>query len=73
MTLQEAKNLKWGDYIHCPTKFNADKTPMRARITSIKTWKRSPEKIEVHYKRGMYEYGIIRAHELEDFNIGYGS
>jgi hypothetical protein len=46
MTLQEAKTLKTGDYIHNPHKFNADKTPMRARITSIKTWKRDHDRMD---------------------------
>jgi hypothetical protein len=46
---------------------------MRAKITSVKTWKRNPEKVEVRYKRGLYEYGTLREYELEDFAIGYGS
>jgi hypothetical protein len=73
MTLQEARALKAGDYIYHLTKKNADGTPMRARITSIKTWKRDPGRIEVRYKRGLYEYGTLQAFELADFAIGYGS
>lgn len=64
MNLEQAKQLKTGDYIHTPKKFNADGSPMRARVTSVKTWKRSPERIEVRYKRGLFEYGIINEREL---------
>jgi hypothetical protein len=31
----------------------------RVKITSVKTWKRRPE-IEVHYKHGMFDYGIVK-------------
>ena len=72
MNLQEAKTLKTGDYIHTPNKFNADGTPMRARVTSVKTWKRSPERIEIRYKRGLYEYGTINEHELGMIEKGEG-
>ena len=72
MTLTEAKTLKAGDYIHHTTKKNADGTPMRARITSIKTWKRSPNRIEVRCQRGLYDYAIFTEHELDQINIGEG-
>jgi hypothetical protein len=42
MNLQEAGALKQGDYVHHVSKLNADKTPMRARITSVKKWKMEP-------------------------------
>jgi hypothetical protein len=73
MTLTEAKNLKSGGYIHHVTKKNADRTPMRARVTSIKTWKRSPERIEIHYKHGMYDFGYFTESDLNQINPGYGS
>jgi hypothetical protein len=72
MNLQEAKQLKQGDYIHHTTKKNSDGTPMRARVTSIKTWKRSPERIEVRYKRGLYEYGAFNERELGQIEKGDG-
>ena len=72
MTLQEAKNLKAGDYIHHTAKKNADGTPMRARVTSIKTWKRSPERIEVRCKHGLYDYATFTESELSQVNIGDG-
>ncbi len=37
--------------------YNSDKkTLMRYIVTSVKTWKRNPEKIIVRAKRGMYEH-----------------
>ena len=72
MNLQEAKTLKAGDYIHHVTKKNSDGTPMRARVTSVKTWKRSPERIEVRYKRGLYEYGTLNERELGQIEKGEG-
>ena len=72
MTLQEAKALKTGDYIHHVIKKNADGSPMRARVTSIKTWKRSPERIEVRCKHGLYDYATFTEHELSQIAVGYG-
>ena len=73
MTLLEAKNLKSGDYIHSLDRKNADNTPMRARVTSVKTWKTRPDEVLVSYKRGMYEYGKINQNELTELELGYGS
>ena len=72
MTLQDAKNLKTGDYIHHTSKKNADGTPMRARVTSIKTWKRSPDRVEVRCKRGLYDYATFSETELDQIAVGYG-
>ena len=72
MNIEQAKNLKQGEYIHHVSKTNADGTPMRARVTSVKTWKRSPDKVEVRYKRGLYEYGTFNERELDQIEPGYG-
>jgi hypothetical protein len=36
----------------------------RGEPTSIKTWKTRPNNVEIHYKRGMYEYGTFNQSEL---------
>ena len=72
MNIQEAKTLKAGDYIHHVTKKNSDGSPMRARVTSVKIWKRSPERVEIRYKRGLYEYGAFNEHELGQIEKGEG-
>lgn len=73
MTLKQAKLLKQGDYVHHVTKLNADNTPMRAKVTSIKTWKRSPSKIVVSVKHGMYDYAKFNEYTLNEIALGYGS
>ena len=72
MTLQEAKTLKQGDFIHHIVKKNVDGTPMRARITSIKTWKTRPAEISVRYKHGLFDYGVLNQNEIYLLNIGRG-
>lgn len=73
ISLAQAKALRSGSYIHHPTKKNADGTPMRARVTSVKTWKRDPSRVEIHYKHGMYDYGVFTEKDLDQVLIGYGS
>ena len=70
MTLSQAKALKAGDMVHHVSKKNVDGTPMRARVTSVKTWKRSPERVEVRVKRGMYDYAVFGESELDLIDPG---
>ena len=72
MTIQEAKLLHNGEMIHHVTKKNADGSPMRARVTSVKTWKTRPGEIEVHVKHGLYDYAVFSASELDEIDIGDG-
>ena len=73
MTLEQAKSLKYGDYIHSATDTNADGTPMRWRVTGkVKTWKRSPNRVYVPLKRGMYEYGHLDENNIGSAIMGYG-
>ena len=71
MKLTEAKTLKNGEYVHHTTKKNADGSPMRARVTSVKTWKRAPGRVEVHVKHGMYDYACFSESELNQIERGY--
>ena len=61
ITLEQAKNLKYGDELHHDTFKNADgKTPMRFRVSgAVKTWKRDENRIRVPLKRGLYETGYL--------------
>lgn len=65
MNIQEAKQLTQGAMVYHVTKKNADGSPMRAKVTSVKTWKRSPERVEVRVKRGLYEYAVFNEDELD--------
>lgn len=70
MTLEQAKALRVGDMVHHATKKNADGTPMRARVTSVKTWKRDLSRIEVHVKHGLYDYVVFNESELDLIELG---
>jgi hypothetical protein len=69
MNIQTAKTLKVGNRVHHVERKNKDNTPMRARVTSIKTWKTRPDKIEVHLKHGLYEYAIFNENELDQIEL----
>ena len=59
ITFEDAKNLKPGTVLnHSDAKPNADGTPARFRVTSVKTWKRDDQRIEIRVKRGRYEHYI---------------
>ena len=70
MALEEAKTLKNGDMVHHVTKKNADGSPMRAKVTSVKTWKTRPNAVEVHVKHGMYDYATFGESELHLIDKG---
>ena len=67
MNLAEAKRLRTGQSIYAKGRYNSDGTAMRGKVTSVKTWKTRPDQIEIHYKRGLYEYGVIDQRELANF------
>lgn len=75
MKLKTAKNLVQGDYIHHKTLKNADGTPMRARVLSIKTWKResNTHRVVVSVKHGMYDYFKFDENNINEIEKGYGS
>lgn len=52
MTIGEAKQLS-GDTVWFRS---IDGSARRAKVTSVKTWKRQPHKVLVGIKYGMYEY-----------------
>lgn len=57
LTIEQAKLLKRGTVLnHSDARPNADGTPARFHVTSVKTWKRDPDRIEIHVKRGLREF-----------------
>jgi hypothetical protein len=64
MLINEAKELRIGQTVYHTSKKNADVTAMRAKVTSIKTWKTRPFNVEVHVKRGLYEFAVFYEDEL---------
>lgn len=60
ITLQQAKSLQYGDILYRITNKNADGTPQRWKVNGqVKTWKRSPEKVKVPIKHGLYSYDYL--------------
>jgi hypothetical protein len=45
--------VKQHDIMYHRTQLNSDGTPQRWTITSIKTWKRYPNRLTVRFKRGV--------------------
>ena len=65
LTIEQAKKLSYGDTLHHVTNKNADGTPQRWRVNGkVQTWKRSPDRIRIPVKNGLYNYDAITEREL---------
>jgi len=61
MTIEEAKLLQYGD--HCPF-MDKNGNARNIKINGApKTWKRSPNRVEVPAKYGMYEYATFESRD----------
>lgn len=71
LTLEQAKNLRYGQHLYHMTAKNADeKTPQCFKVNGKpKTWKRNPSAVQVPLKRGLYEYGYMTEDMLQDFSL----
>ncbi len=73
ITLDEAKDLSYGNMIHHVRDVNADGTPQRWKVNGKpKVWKTRPDEVKVPLKRGMYQYDYLTQYDLEDFSLGEG-
>ena len=60
ITLDEAKNLKLGDIL-------IDQQGKRWKVNGqVKRWKRSPDRIRVPLKHGLYRYDYIDENEFRN-------
>ena len=60
LTLEEVKNLKYGDTLYSTTNKNKDGSPQRWRVNGIvKTWKTRPEEVRVPIKHGLRLHGYV--------------
>ena len=74
MTLNAAKLLIYGQVIFHRTFKNADGTPQRWRVTGrVKKWKKSPDRVSVPIKSGLYLYGHVTENNLDSFDVGPGA
>jgi hypothetical protein len=65
LSLKQAKKLRPGQTIYHLSNRNADGTAQRWRVNGkVKTWKRSPERVQVPVKHGMYSYDYITENSL---------
>jgi hypothetical protein len=76
MNMQEARNLSQGTILNV-TRWdnpevmitNADGTPARFKVTSVKTWKTRPNDIEVKIQRGLREFHVLTADDLSRVTV----
>ena len=54
LTMSQVFTLVQGTYIYDSSSTNADGTPCRWLVTSVKTWKRDPDRYEVRLKHGLH-------------------
>lgn len=67
ITLEQAKQLRLGTTLYHTTNRNADGTPQRWRVNGkVKTWVRSPERVQVPLKHGMRGYDYLTQADLDD-------
>ena len=68
LTMEEAKALKVGDVLHHDTQKQSRNHPSRVRVSGHpKTWKRSPDRIEIPVKHGIYTGFRIDQDDLKHY------
>ena len=66
ITLQQAKDLYVGQIIYHVTNRNSDGSSQRWKVNGqVKTWKRSPERVKVPLKHGLYSYDYLTESDLD--------
>jgi len=66
ITLEQAKQLKYGQVIYHAINKNSDGSPQRWKINGqVKLWKRNPNRIRIPIKHGLYSYDYLTENELE--------
>ncbi len=70
LTLEQARTLTYRTVLYHDTFRNADDTPERWRINGkVKTWKRTPGRLEVPLKRGLRQYWYLTDANLVEFSL----
>lgn len=67
MTLKEAKSLRYGDIVYHKWITGARRQPAGFRVVSIKEWKRSPDRIRIGLKYGLFEHTYMTENELNEW------
>lgn len=66
ITLQQAKDLRRGDMLyHVTHRQGRGKEAQRWKVNGqVKTWKRSPERVQVPIKHGLYSFDYLTESDL---------
>lgn len=73
LTLAQVKALKHGTIVYDKNFNNADGTPKRWRVNGkVRTWKRSPDRVEVPIKCGLYQFHYITEHNYTQYSLSSG-
>jgi hypothetical protein len=68
LTIEQAKSLSVGTVLLWTGGRNADGTFQRWKVNGQpKTWKRSPDRVRVPLKRGLYQYAYLDEANLHEF------
>ena len=67
MKLEQAKNLVQGSWIYHDTFKNADGTPQRYKVLSVKTWRTRPNEVLVSVKWGLKGFFKINEDQLDAY------
>lgn len=60
ITLEQAKQLEYGDILYSNEYVGCDQSPKRYKVNGKpKIWKRDPNRIRVPLKHGLYAYGEL--------------
>ena len=70
MTIEQAKQLHYRQIIYYRWSRNADGSLCRWYVNGrVKTWKKTPDKVEVPIKHGLYSYAYLNNNNLADFDL----
>lgn len=70
ITLEQAKNLRGDTTLYDLVNRNSDGTAARWRVNgAVKTWKRSPWRVQVPIKHGLYDHGYLTEDNLHLFSL----
>jgi hypothetical protein len=73
ITLDQAKALTLGTILYHRQHRNADGSAQRWRVNGkVKTWKRSPERVRVPLKHGLYNYDYLTEYDLDLLSLKSG-
>lgn len=66
ITLEQAKTLRHGTILYHANNRNADGTAQRWKVNGApKVWKRSPERVQVPIKHGLYSFDYLTERDLD--------